>query len=221
LSLRAAVFASGRGSNFRVLADHRSAEWDVTLLVCNRPDAGALGLAEERRIPSRVISVEGRSPDQVATETLGELAAAKIDFVLLAGYLKLVPPAVVEAYRNRMLNVHPALLPSFGGKGMYGHRVHEAVLAAGVRVTGPTIHFVDERYDRGRILAQWPVPVLADDDPDSLARRVTEAEHRLFPAAVNALVQAWSAHREPEPIPGAVAIRPLGEGPHFTLAGEG
>lgn len=221
MSLRAAVFASGRGSNFRVLADHGSAEWDVTLLVCNRRDAGALGLAEERGIPSRVISVEGRSPDQVAAETLRELTGARIDLVLLAGYLKLIPPAVVEAYRDRMLNVHPALLPSFGGKGMYGRHVHEAVLAAGVRVTGPTIHFVDERYDRGRILAQWPVPVLADDDATRLARRVNEAEHHLFPAAVDALVRAWAQDREPEPIPGAAPIRPVGRGPHFILAGEG
>ena len=104
------------------------------------------------------------------------------DLVVLAGYLKLVPAEVIDRYRGRILNVHPALLPAFGGKGMYGHRVHEAVLASGARESGATVHLVDEVYDRGAILAQARVPVLPGDDPETLAARVLEVEHRLLPA---------------------------------------
>lgn len=223
MSLRAAVFASGRGSNFRVLVDHaaRSTDaphpWRVVLLVSDRHDAGALELARDREVPSVVIPVKGRPPGDVSAETLERLRAAEVDVVFLAGYLKLVPPAVVEAFRGRMLNIHPALLPSFGGKGMYGRHVHEAVLRSGARVTGPTVHFVDERYDRGPILAQWPVPVLPGDDPDAVARRVNEAEHQLYPAAADALARAVAEGRDPEPIPGSVSVAPDGAGPHFVL----
>lgn len=233
MSLRAAVFASGRGSNFRVLADHaaadqsglpESARWRVTLLVSDRHDAGALDLAGDRGIDARVIPVGGSDPDTVAGATLEVLRDARIDLVLLAGYLRLVPAPVVEAFRGRMLNLHPALLPSFGGKGMYGRHVHQAVLDAGVRVTGATVHFVDERYDRGPILAQWPVPVLEDDSPEALARRVTEVEHRLYPAAVDQLARALTAGSAPVPIPGDAPggspVEPAGSGPHFFL-GEG
>jgi len=100
--------------------------------------------------------------------------------------MHLVPAAVVERFRGRMVNIHPALLPAFGGQGLYGSRVHRAVLASGVRVTGATVHLVDERYDTGPIVAQWPVPVAADDTPESLAARVLRAEHRLLPAVVEA-----------------------------------
>ena len=109
------------------------------------------------------------------------------DIVVLAGYMKLVPETIVRAYWGRILNLHPALLPSFGGRGMYGARVHRAVIDAGARVTGATVHFVDEAYDRGPILCQWPVPVLAGDTPESVAARVLKVEHRILPAAVEAL----------------------------------
>ncbi|MYA33623.1 MAG: phosphoribosylglycinamide formyltransferase, partial [Gemmatimonadales bacterium] len=109
------------------------------------------------------------------------------DIVVLAGYMKLVPETLVRAYWGRILNIHPALLPSFGGRGMYGSRVHGAVIEAGARVTGVTVHFVDEAYDRGPILCQWPVPVLAGDTPESVAARVLKVEHRILPAAVEAL----------------------------------
>jgi folate-dependent phosphoribosylglycinamide formyltransferase PurN len=110
--------------------------------------------------------------------------------VVLAGYLKLVPAPVIEAYRGRIINIHPALLPAFGGKGMYGHRVHEAVLASGARESGASVHLVDEVYDRGPVLAQARVPVLPGDDAERLAARVLEAEHRLLPAAVLAAAAA-------------------------------
>ncbi len=110
--------------------------------------------------------------------------------ILLAGFLRLVPAGVCAAYRDRILNIHPALLPAFGGQGMYGHHVHEAVLRSGAPLSGPTIHFVDERYDEGRILAQWPVPVLPGDTADTLAARVLKVEHALYPAAADALARA-------------------------------
>jgi folate-dependent phosphoribosylglycinamide formyltransferase PurN len=113
-----------------------------------------------------------------------------VDLLVLAGYVKLVPPDVVAAYKGRIVNVHPALLPAFGGKGMYGARVHQAVLASGVRETGATVHLVDEIYDHGATLAQARVPVLPGDTPQLLARRVLELEHRLLPAVVLAAAAA-------------------------------
>jgi folate-dependent phosphoribosylglycinamide formyltransferase PurN len=127
-----------------------------------------------------------------------------VDLVVLAGYLKLVPPGVVTRYRGRILNVHPALLPAFGGKGMYGRRVHEAVLASGARESGATVHLVDEVYDRGPILGQVRVPVLPGDDPERLAARVLEAEHRLLPA----VVLAAAAAGRPVPVHESVESHP-------------
>ena len=118
---------------------------------------------------------------------LQELATRGIMHVVLAGYLQLVPLEVVQSFRGRIFNVHPALLPSFGGLGMYGERVHSAVLASGARVSGPTVHFVDEVYDRGAIIAQWPVPVAPNDSVASLAARVLAVEHLLYPRVVHAV----------------------------------
>jgi formyltetrahydrofolate-dependent phosphoribosylglycinamide formyltransferase len=215
VKLRAAVFASGRGSNFRVLADHASASeqnlWEVVLLVADRPGAGALDLARERGIPGLVI-MPSEDPSTFPDRILTQLEEVRTDFVLLAGYLRLMPRAVVERFRGKMLNLHPALLPGFGGKGMYGARVHQAVLASGARISGATIHFVDEEYDRGRILAQWPVPVLSDDTPDSLYARIQEVEHVLYPAAVDLLARAIVDGIAPSAIPTI--------GRHFHLSNQ-
>jgi folate-dependent phosphoribosylglycinamide formyltransferase PurN len=116
-----------------------------------------------------------------------QLDAIGTDVLVLAGYLKLVPAGVVRAFAGRLLNIHPALLPAFGGAGMWGARIHQAVIAHGVTVTGVTVHFVDEAYDRGPILAQWPVPVLGGDTPQSLAARVLPVEHLLYPPCVEAV----------------------------------
>jgi len=116
-------------------------------------------------------------------------ALGNADLVVLAGYVRHVPPAVVARFRLRMINIHPALLPAFGGAGMYGRRVHEAVLASGVAVSGATVHYVDEQYDHGPIIAQWPVPVHRGDTPDSLATRVLAVEHQLLPRVVIALAR--------------------------------
>ena len=207
LPLAAAVFASGSGSNFLALqaAEPRGAPWRIRLLISDREEAGALERARSLGIETRVVPVSGRSPEEVGRETVELLEQSGIQVIFLAGYLRLVPRAVTEAYRRRILNVHPALLPAFGGKGMYGRRVHEAVIAAGERFSGPTVHFVDEHYDEGTILAQWRVPVLSDDTPDSLAARVLEVEHRLYPLAAARLCRALASGVEPSPLAPAVA----------------
>lgn len=197
MTVPAAVFASGGGSNFQSLIDHQSEESPgrILLLISDRPEAGALQRAETAGVATRVIPVKGRPLDDVGEETLGVLSDFGIEVILLAGYLRLIPPSVVRAFSRRILNIHPALLPSFGGKGMWGHHVHEAVLASGASFSGPTIHFVDEEYDTGSILAQWPVPVLAGDTADTLAARVLGVEHILYPLAADHLFQAVAEGR--------------------------
>ena len=192
--LRVAVLASGDGSNLQALLDAaRDPEsgFTIVLVISNRPDAGALARARRAGVPAATIDVEGRDAAGLAAL----LREARAGLVVLAGYLKLVPPGVVAAFADRMLNIHPALLPAFGGPGMYGRRVHEAVLASGARLSGPTVHLVDARYDQGRIVAQWPVPVAPGDDAQTLAGRVLEAEHRLLPAVVRAWARAGRAPR--------------------------
>jgi phosphoribosylglycinamide formyltransferase 1 len=146
-------------------------------------------------VPAEVLSVPAD-----AAEWLVRLDRHRTDLVVLAGYLKLVPAPVIARFRDRILNIHPALLPAFGGKGMYGLRVHEAVLASGARESGATVHLVDEAYDRGAVLGQARVPVLPDDTPDRLAARVLEVEHRLLPAAVLAAAAAGRPVPIPEPM---------------------
>jgi phosphoribosylglycinamide formyltransferase 1 len=179
MTARIAVFASGRGSNLQALYAHlqRAGSAEVVLVASDRAASGALAWARDRGITASTLGAGGDDADAI----LRTLGAARVDCVVLAGYLRLVPSEVVRAYRGRMLNVHPALLPAFGGPGMYGARVHRAVLDSGARVSGPTVHFVDELYDHGAIIAQWPVPVFADDTEAALAARVLRAEHLLLP----------------------------------------
>ena len=199
MSVRLAVFASGGGSNLQAILDRfgDAAHVRVALVVSDRAGSGALARGAAAGVPAVHIAVGGRDEADVAAETLAALTAHRIDLLALAGYLRLVPPAVVGKYSGRMLNIHPALLPAFGGAGMYGRHVHEAVLAAGCRVTGATVHYVDERYDEGRIIAQWPVPVLPGDTAAMLAARVLKVEHRLYPAVIDAIARGESAEREP------------------------
>jgi len=184
---RVAVLASGGGSNLGALLEYLDARGparaaEVVLVASDRAGAGALGRAAARGVAACHVAAPS---DADAMHALFDAQA--VDLVVLAGYLKHVPEAVTRAYAGRMLNVHPSLLPAFGGAGMYGARVHRAVLAAGARVSGATIHFVDEAYDRGPIVAQWPVPVRADDSPESLAARVLRVEYLLLPRAVEAV----------------------------------
>jgi len=182
--VRIAVLVSGGGTNLQALLDalRHSKTARVTRLISSRAAAGALDRARRARVPTTVLRDPGDAAELLAT--LGDA-----DLVVLAGYLKLVPAAVVARFRCRMINIHPALLPAFGGPGMYGRRVHEAVLASGARVSGATVHYVDEQYDRGPIIAQAKVRVAADDTPDSLAARVLAAEHRLLVRVVKELVR--------------------------------
>jgi phosphoribosylglycinamide formyltransferase-1 len=195
--VRVAVFASGTGTNLQALIDRLNARADsparVSLVVADRPEAGALERARAAGIDVQIIPVSGRDAEIVAAEMLAALSEAGIHLVALAGYLRLVPARVIEQYRGRTVNVHPALLPAFGGKGMYGIRVHRAVLAAGCTVTGVTVHLVDERYDEGRIIVQWPVPVVHGDSAESLAARVLTVEHILYPLALEWLARRISA----------------------------
>ena len=179
LPLPVAVLVSGGGTNlqalFDALRDARAAR--VTRVISSRPDAGAL----ERARRAGALTTALADPAS-ADEVLTALGDARL--VVLAGYVKRIPPAVVARFRWRLINIHPALLPAFGGAGMYGRRVHAAVIASGAGVSGATVHYVDDEYDHGPIIAQWPVPVRPDDTPESLAARVLEVEHRLLPSVV-------------------------------------
>ena len=179
-----AVLVSGGGTNLQAVLDalHNSTLARVTRVVSSRSDAGALERASAAGVPTAVL-VDPCDPAELVA------ALGDAELVVLAGYLKRIPPAAVVRFRLRMINIHPALLPGFGGPGMYGRRVHERVLASGATLSGATVHYVDEEYDRGPIIAQWPVPVRSDDTPESLAARVLEVEHRLLPLVVTELVR--------------------------------
>jgi phosphoribosylglycinamide formyltransferase 1 len=183
---RIAVLASGGGSNLQALLDHFAGPaqhmGEMVWVASDRADAGALQRAHTAGVATGVV----HDPHN-ADALLQQLAEVRADLVVLAGYLKLVPAAVVRAFHGRLLNVHPALLPAFGGSGMYGMRIHRAVLEHGNTVTGVTVHFVDEQFDRGPIIAQWPVPVLPGDTAEALAARVLRVEHRLYPLCVAAV----------------------------------
>lgn len=188
MNLRVAIFASGRGSNFQAILNAISAQRlkaQVVLCISNRPEAGALQIARAAQIPIAVI--EEKHFTNVAdyeAALLEELAKHEANFITLAGFMRKIPSGVVRQFRHRIVNIHPALLPSFGGKGMYGHRVHEAVLAYGCKVSGATVHLVDEEYDTGVPVLQRCVPVLDGDTPETLAARVLEVEHQIYPEAL-------------------------------------
>jgi phosphoribosylglycinamide formyltransferase 1 len=193
---RLAVLASGSGTNLQAIIDHFSAlggdaPGTIELVVSDRGKAGALERARTAGIPA-VHLPYAESESSLA----GLLARHRIDLIALAGYLRLIPPNVTSAFRGRIVNIHPALLPDFGGHGMYGRHVHKAVIAAGVRESGVTVHHVDEVYDHGGVIAQERVPVLAGDTADTLAARVLEAEHRLYPRVICTLLKQIGARTE-------------------------
>jgi phosphoribosylglycinamide formyltransferase-1 len=213
---RVAVLASGGGTNLAALLAHLDALGDrrrgeVVAVLSDRRSSGALARARERRLPG--LHIDPRDGGASLERALGD---HDVELVVLAGYLRLVPAAVTRRFRGRMLNVHPALLPAFGGPGMYGHRVHQAVLDAGARVSGVTVHFVDEEFDRGAIVAQWPVPVFDEDDADTLAARVLQVEHALYPRVVDAVAGEAIALDDDGRVRGAFLAGPQGE--HFALA---
>ena len=186
--MRIAIFASGSGSNAEAIIRatyEGKLSSEVGLVISNNADAGALQRAKELDVNYSAIDRRNFNSEESYISSLFSLLDENgIDFIALAGYLKLVQPQLIEKYRNKITNIHPALLPSFGGKGFYGINVHEAVLEAGCKVSGVTIHMVTEAYDRGAIIAQKSVPVLGDDNPDSLAARVLKVEHQIYPEAL-------------------------------------
>lgn len=215
---RVAVLASGGGSNLQAIVEHLDARGDdraadVALVVGSRPEIGALARATSRGIPAVALGDAGESLDAL-------LDAHGIDLVVLAGWLRLVPAAVTRRFHGRLLNVHPALLPAFGGHGMYGLRVHRAVVAAGVRVSGATVHFVDEEYDRGAIVAQWPVPVFAGDAPEDVAARVLRVEHALYPRVVDAVAAGRVSLAPDGTVRGAFDIPLHARDAAFTMADD-
>lgn len=191
--MRLAVFASGGGTNFQAILDAIDAgdlPAEVVCCVSNTPTAGALDRAARQYIPTVVVKPSSfEAPAPFGRALLETLSAHDATFVALAGYMQKIPPAVVDEYRGRMTNIHPALLPAFGGQGMYGMHVHRAVLNYGVHWSGATVHLVDEEYDHGPIVLQEPVPVYADDTPEVLANRVRAVEHRLYPEALRLFAQ--------------------------------
>jgi len=182
-----AIFASGGGSNARKIMEYfqHSALGRVVLVVSNKRNAGVLAIAEEYGVPTQVID---RQMFYEKTEILELLKKHEVGFIALAGFLWLVPAYLVRAFPRRILNIHPALLPKFGGKGMFGHHVHEAVKAAGEPESGPTIHWVNEHYDEGDIVFQARCPISPEDSPDDIARKVLELEHLYYPKVIEQVI---------------------------------
>jgi len=179
-----AVFASGTGTNAQKIIDHFSLSGKaakVSLVVCNKPGAGVVHIAATASIP--VLLIE-RDRFFKGDAYLADLKGNEIDFIILAGFLWKIPQALIDAYPRRIINIHPALLPRYGGKGMYGNFVHEAVIAAGDSESGITIHYVDEHYDHGDIIYQAKCPVDQNESAESLSKKVHALEHRYFPEVI-------------------------------------
>lgn len=181
---RIAVLASGRGSNLQAIIEHfdnlaRERLAKVVLVASNRADSPAL-----IRAATASIDIANFDAGDDGSHLLELLRKFRVDLVVLAGYLKRIQPTVIHEYSGRILNIHPALLPAFGGEGMYGARVHEAVIASGATESGVTVHLVDDEYDRGAIVAQWRIPVEQSDTPEALAAKVLAVEHVVYPRVI-------------------------------------
>ena len=188
-----AVFVSGGGSNFKAI-HHQIIQGNILgkidMVFSNNPNCGAIKFAEENFIPIFIINSARYPNPHTRDEFLLETCLkAEIDLICLAGFMKMLPQNIVKQYEYRILNIHPGLLPEFGGKGFYGMRVHEAVINTGKRESGATVHFVDEIYDHGPIILQKKVEVMETDTPESLAARVLKLEHELFPEVVKAFCE--------------------------------
>jgi len=195
---RLAIFASGRGSNFSSILEHIRSGYIPAKVVCvisDNPQPQVFSIASSAGIPAHWINRKQFSDgSEYADFLLSVLTRYETDLVVLSGFLKLVPAPVVNRYKNAMINIHPALLPNFGGPGYFGMKVHESVLASGVKTTGVTIHFVDEHYDTGSIIWQEKVDVRSDDTLESLAQRVLAVEHRVYPMVIKAFCEGRIKH---------------------------
>jgi phosphoribosylglycinamide formyltransferase-1 len=193
MTLRCAVLASGQGSNFQALLDRKASgdlHVEFVLFIGNNSDAGAFAKARMHSIPALHLA-PSHFPSEAAyiARFLDALQEFRVELIVLAGYMKKLPIPVIQAYNRRIVNIHPALLPSFGGKGMYGSHVHEAVIEYGAKLSGITVHFVDEEYDHGPIILQRAVEVFDTDDPRSLAGRILKAEHASYWQAIEAIAE--------------------------------
>ena len=183
-----AIFASGTGTNaaniIQYFSDKQTAA--VAFIICNNPQAGVLKIAEANNIPSLIIQKERFFKGDAY---IPELKNEGIDFIVLAGFLWKIPSLIINAYRDKIINIHPALLPKHGGKGMYGNFVHEAVLSAKEKESGISIHFVDEFYDNGKTIFQATCPVYENDTTETLAKRIHELEYKYFPKVIEELIE--------------------------------
>ena len=184
---RIAIFASGTGSNAQKILSHfkTSNKIDVALIVSNKTNAGVLNFAKEYSTPTLIIE---REKFLKGDGYVPELQAAGIDWIILAGFLWKIPPTLINQWGKRIINIHPALLPKYGGKGMYGEAVHRAVLAANEKESGITIHYVDEQYDHGATIFQATCPVLPTDLVDSLAEKIHALEHLHYPVVIEKVI---------------------------------
>ncbi len=186
--LNLVVLCSGEGTNLQAIIDHIEAgklNAQIKAVISNNSKAGALERARNHNIPGIHLShKQFATPEEFDQKLLSILKENQTDMLVLAGYMKMLSPVIIREYKNRIINIHPALLPSFGGPGMYGILVHEAVIKSGVKVTGVTVHMVDEVYDHGAIVMQKTVPVMDDDTPESLAERVLKVEHQTYSEAL-------------------------------------
>jgi formyltetrahydrofolate-dependent phosphoribosylglycinamide formyltransferase len=187
--LKIAVFVSGRGSNLQAILDSPELKTLVTVaaVFSDKSECGAFSLARQHSVQTFTVGLkEGCiNPDQL----LQKIIYLEIDLIVLAGYLKLIPADIIEKYQGKIINIHPALLPSFGGKGMYGIRVHQAVFDSSVRISGPTVHFVDSTYDTGKIIAQQCVDISDVQSPEEIAGRVLKIEHKLLPLVIRKIAE--------------------------------
>ena len=185
-----AIFASGGGSNFQEIYNQiqkGDIPAKIVLVVSNNPQCGAIIFASEQGLENFIVNdTRFPNPDTRDKLLLQALLKAEVELICLAGYMKLLPKRIVKEYKDRILNIHPALLPQFGGKGFYGMKVHEAVIEAGAAESGVTVHLVDEEYDHGKIIAQTKVKVQSGDTAKTLAKRVLKVEHDLYPKVVKA-----------------------------------
>ncbi|MDR1952793.1 MAG: phosphoribosylglycinamide formyltransferase [Elusimicrobiota bacterium] len=189
-----AVFVSGGGSNLQSIIDQTKNGIlknlaAVSLVISNNPSAFALQRAKKEKIKSLFI----KNSDE---KVLQELKISQIDLICLAGYMSLISSKIIDVYNNRILNIHPSLLPKFGGKKMYGHYVHQAVIKAGEKKSGATVHFVDENYDTGKIIIQKEIPVFENDTSEILAKRVLEIEHKIYPEAIKSVILKMSDNEQ-------------------------
>ena len=195
--LKIGVLASGGGTNLQSIIDNcieGKINGDVVLVISNNSKAKALKRAANHGIDGLHISSFSEGTQEKADKKIcAEMVSRGVDLIVLAGYMKSVSSELLNTYEGRIINIHPALLPKFGGTGMYGMRVHEAVIASGEKESGPSVHYVDSKYDHGSIIAQVKVPVYHEDTPEILQKRVLVEEHKLLPEVIRKIAEEWKS----------------------------